>query len=74
VDLLGLIFEITLLAMAIYLYLFAIGKISAPDENIRKKSDAFREKNGTWLRVLSLAMIAIMLINLFLHLQHLWMN
>ncbi len=73
-EILGLIFELVFLAMSIYLYLFSIGKVTSPDENLRKKGEAFREKNGTWLRFLSLAMTAIMLINVLLHLKELWMD
>ena len=71
-EILGLFFEMVFFVMAVYLYLFAIGKISSKDEDLRKKGEAFREKNGTWLRILSLAMMAIMLINILLHLKQLW--
>ncbi len=74
VEILGLIIELIFLALAIYLYLFSIGKIKTKDESLQKKGDAFREKNGTWLRILSLAMTIIMLINVLLHLKQLWMS
>ncbi len=74
VEILGLLIELVFLALAIYLYLFSIGKIKTKDESLQQKGDAFREKNGTWLRILSLAMTIIMLINVLLHLKQLWMS
>lgn len=73
-EILGLIFELFFLAMAIYIYLFAIGKVTTSDEKISQKSADFREKNAHWLRPAALAMIAIMLVNIVLHLQYLWTN
>ncbi len=70
-DWLGLLFEIAFLGMGVYFYLFAIGKIHASDPATQKRMDEFRQRNGGWLRLASLALIAIMLVNVVLHIQQL---
>jgi len=64
----GLIFEILFLGLSIYLYLFAIGVFKSKDPSRQKKSEAFRQSNGWWLRLLALAVAAIMAVNIYLHL------
>jgi len=71
-NILGLLFELFFLAMGVYLYLFATGRLRVGDANARKKADAFREKNGWWLRLGGLALVAIMAINIFIHLQQIF--
>ena len=71
-DFAGLFLEIIFLLMGVYLYLFSRGKISTSDPERAKKAEAFRQKNASWLPYLSLALIAMMTINIFLHLQQLW--
>ncbi|MDX1943479.1 MAG: hypothetical protein SFU99_23130 [Saprospiraceae bacterium] len=68
---LGLLFEVLFLALGIYLYLLAIGKITSPDPNARKNMEAWRTRNGRWVRLAALALTAIMFVNIFLHLQEL---
>lgn len=70
-DFFGFIYEIALLALGIYIYLFAINKLKYKDAELRKKADAFRIKNGWWLRLLSLLLIAMMVIDLYLHIKQL---
>lgn len=70
-EYLGLVFELIFLVIGVYLYLFAIGKVSTNDPEARKRAEAFREKNGWWLRLLSLLLIAIMVVNLYLHISQL---
>ena len=67
----GLIFELVFLFAGIYLYLFSIGKVSTLDPERKKSSEEFRQKNQGWLRIVSLALVAIMLVNVVLHIQHL---
>ncbi|HMQ49335.1 MAG TPA: hypothetical protein PKA00_03075 [Saprospiraceae bacterium] len=66
-EYIGLLFELLLLGLGIYLYLFAIGRMRSKDAVAQKNAEAFRVKNAWWLRIGSLALIAIMLINLILH-------
>lgn len=67
-DILGLLAELLFLAGGVYLYLFSIGKIKASqDPAVQAKADEFRLQNNWWLRLLSLALIAIMSVNVFLH-------
>lgn len=66
---LGLIFEILFLAAGIYLYLFAIGKINSPDSKIQKRMDELRKGNAWWIRLAALALTAIMLVNIVVHIQ-----
>lgn len=67
----GLLIEVLLLAFGVYIYLFAIGKIRFTDEERSRKAEAFRQDNGRLLRLLSLALMAIMLVNIVVHLRQL---
>lgn len=70
-EYLGLLFEFAFLSMGIYIYLFAIGRVHPKSDAARERSEAFREKNAGWLRPISLALIAIMTINIILHILQL---
>ena len=67
----GLIFEVLFLSAGVYLYLFAIGKVSTSNPQKKAQSEAFREKNKGWLRYAAMALIAIMLVNIVLHVKEL---
>lgn len=68
IQYLGLLIEILLLAVAVYLYLFSIGvaKIKKPGQ--AEKAEKFRKENGSWLKILALALMAIMFFNVLLSL------
>lgn len=68
----GLIFELLFLALGIYLYLFARGIVKFKDPKAREKADAFRQQNHVWMRLLALALIAIMGLNVGIHLVSLF--
>jgi len=70
-EYLGLIFEFLLLAIGVYTYLFALGKFKVSDPQAQKRMEDFRQKNG-WLRYAGLALTAIMLVNIYLHLAQLF--
>lgn len=69
-EYIGLLFEILFLGMGVYLYLFSLGKMQPADPKARERSEAFRRRNR-WIRPLSLALIALMLVNIVLHLRDL---
>ncbi len=71
-EYLGLIFEFLFLGAGVYLYLFSSGKLSSKNIAISEKSEQFRKTNGGWLRILSLALMAVMIINILLHIQQIW--
>ena len=60
---LGLFFEFLFLLAGVYLYLFSRGII------ITKYGESFLKENKTLIRLGSLALIAIMLINIGLHIS-----
>lgn len=68
-QLLGLLFEIGLFAAACYLYLFSIGGLPSNRGKATTGIEAFRRENSRWLRILSLALMAIMLVNIVLSLR-----
>ena len=70
-EFLGILVELLLFGIGIYLYLFSRGMISVKDPEWKAKMDAFREQNSTWMRILGLALAAIMGMNLVLHLSSL---
>ena len=67
----GLLFEIFFLFAGVYLYLFAIGKVTTSNPDKKEQSEAFREKNKGWLRYAALALVAMMLVNIVLHVKEL---
>ena len=71
IEYIGLLFEIIFLILGVYVYLFFIGKVQAKDPQAREKAEAFRQKNG-WLRYAALALVAIMLVNVYLHIAQLF--
>ena len=68
-EYLGLLFEFLFLGIGIYLYLFSRGFFKVKDPALQEKAEEFRKKNGTILRLLGLALAAIMLMNIILHLS-----
>lgn len=63
----SLIIEILLFGLGLYLYLYALGKVRAKDPAVQKKMDDFRTQNKGWMRYGGLALMAIMLVNIVLH-------
>ena len=70
-EYLGLIFEVVFLGLGVYLYLFAIGKLTSKNPEIQKKAEAFRQKNKTWMRISGLLIMALMSVNIYLHIVEL---
>ena len=67
-NILGLIVEILLFALGVYVYLFSRGVIKFKDAEQEKRAQAFRADNGRILRLMGLALAAVMFINLLLRL------
>lgn len=67
----GLILEILFLVFGIYIYLFAKGFWQVSDPEKQAKAEAFRLKNAGWMRLLALALIAIMTLEIILHVRDL---
>ncbi|MEM9930945.1 MAG: hypothetical protein AAF840_14080 [Bacteroidota bacterium] len=63
------VLEILLFALGLYLYLFARGLVKFGKPEARERAEAFRKENGTWMRLLGLALAAIMGLNVFFHIQ-----
>jgi uncharacterized membrane protein len=68
-SLLGLIIEIVFLLIGLYLYLFARGVVSFGSEEARARAEAFRKDNATWMRLIGLALAAVMAMNVFFHVR-----
>lgn len=70
-EYLGLVVELLFFGLGLYLYLLVRGFIRPGNDEQRHQLDAFRKKNGWWLRILSLALMAVMAANIYLHLMDL---
>ena len=70
-DYLGLLIELLFLAMGVYIYLFSIGRLRSGDEQVQKRADEFRRRNGGWMRIGALLLIAMMAVNITLHIMQL---
>ena len=67
----GLILEFLFLALGIYIYLFVRGVFKVKDPALQAKAEEFRLNNAGWLRLLSLALIAVMTLEIILHIRDL---
>jgi len=70
-EYIGLIIEIIMLLGGVYLYLFSTGRIKSGNPQAQERGEKFRRENKSWLRILSLALVAIMLVNVVLHIRDL---
>ena len=68
---LSLLIEILLLALGVYIYLFARGFVKTKDPERQKRAEHFRKENGLWMRILGLGLAAVMLLNVILHIAEL---
>lgn len=71
-EIIGLIIYVLFLGIGMVVYLFSRGKWYPPNPEIRDEAEAFRKKNATWLRIGSLAVIAIMSMNAYLSIRSLF--
>jgi len=71
-DYIGLVFEVIFLGIGIYLYMFARGFLKSANPDLQKRAEDFRLRNQRWLRPLAIAIIAIMAMNIFLHLKEIF--
>lgn len=65
----GFIINLLLFALGVYVYLFSRGFIRFGSEEVRARSEQFRKENAGWMRILGLALAAIMLVSLVLDVQ-----
>ncbi|MFK7806348.1 MAG: hypothetical protein AB8F74_00980 [Saprospiraceae bacterium] len=70
-DYLGLIFELVFLGIGIFLYLYSRGKVKVTTHTSDSDAEDFRKKNGRWIRILSLLLMAVMSLEIFLHIRDL---
>jgi hypothetical protein len=66
-EYLGLLVEVLFLLLGIQVYRFATGRIRPRKPEAQARSEQFRQENKGWMRILSLALIAIMAIEISLH-------
>ena len=66
---LALFLEFVILFFAFYVYLFATGKLKVKDPKLNAKAEEFRKDNATWMRLLSLLLIALMSVEIFLNIK-----
>lgn len=67
----SLVIEVLLFGLGLYLYLFAIGQVRTKDAEVQKKMNDFRSQNKGWMRYGGLALMAVMLVNIVLHVREL---
>jgi uncharacterized membrane protein len=65
----GLVIEVIFFAIGLYVYLFARGLISFGKPEVRARAEEFRKENATWMRLLGLALAAVMLLNIVFHVR-----
>ncbi|PPK84229.1 hypothetical protein CLV84_3998 [Neolewinella xylanilytica] len=70
-SIIGLLIELALFACGAYLYLYARGIVRPGTGEARQRAETFRRDNATWMRFLGLALAALMLVNVVLHLREL---
>ena len=70
-ELLGLFFEIIFWLFGVFMYFLAIGKVPISPRYTEVYQN-FQKMNGTWLRYVALLLIAMMTVNIGLHLTTLF--
>jgi len=70
-DYIGLLFEIIFFCAGIALYSFAMGWMKFSSFEAEAKAAKIRRENGGMLRILSLAVVAIMSLNIYLFIRDL---
>lgn len=68
-EYLGFLVELLLFALGVYLYLFATGRVRVRNPTAQARAEEFRRGNAGWMRLLGLALAAIMLVNLIVHIM-----
>lgn len=68
-EIIGLIIYLFFLGAGVIVYAYSRGKWYPPNPDIKEAAEAFRKKNATWLRIGSLALIAIMALNCYISLK-----
>jgi|GEM_PF-531953 len=71
-EIIGLIIYLIFLGIGMIVYQFSRGRWYPPNPEIKEEAEAFRKNNETWLRIGSLAVVAIMAINVYISLQTLF--
>jgi hypothetical protein len=66
-EYIGLLFEILFLLLGIFVYRLSTGKLKVSDAQ-RPAMERFIKENGKIMRILALALMAIMMIEIGLHL------
>jgi hypothetical protein len=69
---LALFFEIIILSFGVYIYLFSTGRLKVKDAKLNEKAEEFRVENSTWMKWLSLLLIAIMTFEIILNVKSLF--
>jgi hypothetical protein len=70
-EYLGLLFELLLFALGVYVYLFSRGFVRSGNTAVQERAEQFRKRNGWWLRIGGLALMALMGANIYMHLRDL---
>ena len=66
IEIIGFVIELMIFGVAVYLYLYSTNIISTQDRSKRKQQEHFISNYGNWMRPLSLALMAIMAVNILL--------
>lgn len=68
----ALFFEIIILLFGVYIYLFSTERLNVKDAKLNEKAEEFRTENSTWMKWLSLLLIAIMTFEIILNVKTLF--
>mgnify|MGYP001552515486 CR=1 FL=1 len=68
-EYLGLIFEIVFFFIALYVYMLARGMVKVTDPALARQFDQMKKRFGPFIRILALALMAVMLLNIILHIK-----
>jgi len=69
-EIIGFVVELMVFGVAVCLYLYTAGILTPKDRNKQKQQDEFINQYGRWMRPLSLALMAIMAVNIGLRLLY----
>ena len=68
IEIIGFLIELMIFGVAVYLYLYSANIIKTKNRTKHKRQQEFVREYGSWMRPLSLALMAIMSVNILLRL------
>lgn len=72
IEYVGLFFEVLFFLIGLYVYMLSRGLVKVQDPSLAKQFHSLKKRYGVLIRIISLALTAVMFMNIVLHIKALW--